>query len=366
MTGPPAYSFETIHTLDARTNVFLEVMADHLKLSDAEVFDEIQQLLRRLKTALSSKGIDYERLRPALTPSIDRDERAFVFDSARCTDSLYGREAVRKIMGLLGRDSTHSVLCGDWLPWRGRFDEWASVSPAALTSDSLQQLEGSGNTLYFVYLNHLTPALTEQLDETLRQASFYLGYLDLNLATPLKGCLATILVRELIKHRHFVIRAHEDDRPDSEDIDLSLFKLADLGFSVRSVPSMLYGPLLSYKIERPVFRGERDTHFSLNAITPTPTALREFEVVLEQSKLDYLRIHKLGSLARSGLAGLTADDIADQIRAKIEANYIYSLSRSADGSTLKFNILMQFGTARTLCALEYIQTGRRLRVITFY
>lgn len=366
MTRPPAFRFETIHALDARTNVFLEVMTDHLKLSDAEVFDQIQQLLRRLTSALSSKGIEYERLRPALTPSTDRDERAFVFDSARCTDSLYGREAVRKILSLLGRESTHSVLCGDWLPWRGRFDEWASISQAALTSDSLPALGGSGETFYFVYLNHLTPAMTEQLDTALRQTPFYLGYLDLNLATPLKGCLATILVRELITHRHFVIRAHEDDRPDTEDRDLSLFELADLGFTIRSVPAMLYGPFLSYKIERPIVRGESDTRFSLNAITPTPTALSDFEIVLEQSKLNYLRTHKLGSLARSGLERLTGDEIADQIRAKIEANYIYSLSRSTDGSTLKFNIIMQFGTARTLCALEYVQTLRKLRVITFY
>ncbi|MFY3742480.1 hypothetical protein ACOQFB_01125 [Anaeromyxobacter sp. Red801] len=365
MTQLLPFAFDTIHTLEARSNVFLEVTAKHFELSDDHVFALIHLLLKRLRAALSSKGIEYERLRPALTPSIDRDEHAFVFDSAECHSSLYGREAIRTILPLLDRDSTHSVLCGDWLPSRGSFAEWAELSRSCVASLP-SCLGGRGDTLYFVYLNHLTPTTTARLHATLQQSSFYLGYLDLTLASPLKACLATTLVRECIKHRRIILRAHEDDRDDSEDVDLSLFEFATLGFTVRSVPAMLYGPFLSYKIERPVLKGELDIHFSLNALTPAPLALRGFDVVLEPSKLEYLRTHKRGSLESAGLHELDPQEFARQIRAKVEANYIYRLARSADGTTLKFNVVAEFAGARTVCALEYIPAERRLRVITLY
>lgn len=367
--SPPsgAYQFDVILTLDARTNILLEVITTQFRLSDSRVFWEIQQLLSRLRGTLSAKGITYEQLRPALVPQADRGEHAFVFDWAKSNSSLYGPQAVQAILPLLNSTSTHSFLCGDWLPWRGPFDEWAAASPAALTDEGLLRAGGRGDTLYFVYLNNLTRAMVYRLDGELRRCPSYIGHLDLTLATPLKGCLSTILARDFIKHRKLVIKAHEDDRPDEEDFNLSLYDFSSVDLRLRSVPSMLYGPLLSYKIERPVIPGELDTKFSLNALTPSPIDLSALAVVLDERKLQYLRKEKRTSLDRAALASLSAADIASQIHAKLQASYIYNLARALDGPTLKLNVILEFaGGVRTVCALEYLPTEQLLRVITLF
>src|SRR5260370_41035507 len=93
------HTFDTIFTLEARSNVLLDVMRDHLNLNDQHVFNLIQGLFRRLRTLLASKDIEYSRLKPALVPNTGRrHERAFVFDWSKATSSFYGGEAVHPIL----------------------------------------------------------------------------------------------------------------------------------------------------------------------------------------------------------------------------------------------------------------------------
>jgi hypothetical protein len=117
MLSASSYPFDTIYTLEARSNAYLPVMKDHLDLSDRQVFNLIQGLFHHLCTLLASKGIEYSKLKGALVPNTGhRHERAFVFDWSKETSGLYGREAVHAILPVLDASSTHSVLCGDWLP----------------------------------------------------------------------------------------------------------------------------------------------------------------------------------------------------------------------------------------------------------
>jgi hypothetical protein len=226
---------------------------------------------------------------------------------------------------------------------------------------------GHGDTLYFVYLNNLSSAATSRVHARLLASPWYLGFLDLDLASLVKACLSFMLVRAFIKHESLIIGGHEDDRDDSENVNLSLFDFDSLSLSVRSVPLMLYGPFLSYKVERPVVEGDRDSKFSLNAMTPHPVEFDDFDIVLEEQKLEYLKREKRGSLQQAGLINLNAEEIAGQIRAKFVRNYIYNLSRSATGETLKFNIILEFpGGVRKVCALNYDTPSKVLKVITFY
>jgi hypothetical protein len=247
------------------------------------------------------------------------------------------------------------------------FGEMLTASPSASSDREIVRRGGRGDTLYFVYLNNLSSAATSRVHDRLVASPWYLGFLDLDSASPVKACLSLMLVRAFIKHESVIIGGHEDDRDDNENVNLSLFDFDSLALSVRSVPLMLYGIFLSYKIERPVFEGERDTKFSLNAMTPNPIEFRDFEVVLDERRLDYLRENKAGSLRQTGLLKLNAKEIVRQIRSKIAANYIYSLSRSTNGETLKFNIILQFsGGVRKICALGYDTPKKVLKVITFY
>ena len=122
-----SFSFDTIFTLDARTNILLEVTTDYFGLNPKQVFRSIQQSFVELKSALDQKGIDYSDLKGALVPSTTREEWAFLFDWERSEHSAYGREAMHSLLPLLNRKGTHSVLCGDWV-LRERFSTWAAES----------------------------------------------------------------------------------------------------------------------------------------------------------------------------------------------------------------------------------------------
>jgi hypothetical protein len=164
-----------------------------------------------------------------------------------------------------------------------------------------------------------------------------------------------------------VLLGHEDDRDENEDHSLKLYDFAKFGFKVRSVPSWMYGTYLSYKIERPVFDFDHwDSKFSVNAMTPAPAPLVDCNVILEEAKLGYLMVKKTGSLKRVGFAGLSAAAVAEQIKRKLAASYIYNLARSESVATLKFNIVLEAAGSRCTCALEYRPEDKQLKVITLF
>lgn len=73
-------SFDVILTLEARSNIMLDVITTHFMLSEHEVFREISSNARHLRQLLSRKGVEYLDLKRALVPATDRGERAFLFD----------------------------------------------------------------------------------------------------------------------------------------------------------------------------------------------------------------------------------------------------------------------------------------------
>jgi hypothetical protein len=89
---------------------------------------------------LTSKRIKYTDLRRALVPSIDRHERALVFDYTRFDTLMYGRDVIHKLLPHLRPESTHSVLCGDWLR-DGVFSKWLGISPGAIGTVNPERLD---------------------------------------------------------------------------------------------------------------------------------------------------------------------------------------------------------------------------------
>jgi hypothetical protein len=364
----PEHRFETIFTLEARSNLFLQGTQQHFQLSDRQVFQMIQELFQRTTQILASKNIDYARLRRALVPNTQRKERALVFNYTMIEVMAYGREVVHHVLAHLRRESTHSVLCGDWL--RGEeyiFAEWLDGSPGALGSVDRDLAQARHSPYYFVYLNNLSDADTTRIDQAFRGHRGYVGSLDLTLDSPIKTYISSCLVRAFIKHGTLIISGHEDDRDPAEDYNLSLFDFNQFGLTVRSLPLTYYGVFLSYKIERQNMPQDGDRRFSLNAMTPSPKLIDDFEVVLEEPKLRYLREQKAGSLKRAGFAELDATDIAQRIREKVDASYIYYLSRATNAPTLKFNVLVETPSrSRIECALEYQPDDGLLRVLTLF
>ena len=364
------YRFQTIHTLEARSNFLLEVTQKHFKLSDPQVFQMIQGLLQPTVEILASKGVVYEQLRRVLVPSRDRHDRALVFNYNKFDTSMYGRDVVHRLLPLLRPDSSHSFLFGDWLHGERRddtFGRWLDGSPGAIGSVKLALAHERYSPYYFAYLNNLTSADAIRIDQGFKSHPAYIGSLHLDFDSPVKSYLSTCLIRDFIKQRKVIIKGHEDDRHPAEDHNLSLFDFDQFGLTVRSLPLMYYGVLLSYKIERLHMPEDGDRRFSLNALTPTPKMIDDFEVELEEAKHKYLQEEKSGSLRRAGLADLNAGQIASRIRQKVDDSYIYRLSRATNGDALKFNVMIEaIPGVRTECALEYVPEQRILRVVTLY
>jgi hypothetical protein len=166
---------------------------------------------------------------------------------------------------------------------------------------------------------------------------------------------------------------HEDDVDNEQDVNMRGYPFEEYGFECRSLQSSLFDLLLSYKIERPVFRGfETDWEFSINAVNPSPVPLSQLNVKVEASKFEYLLAEKAFSLKRIGLMASTHRELEDIIQEKLSSNYIYNMCYDDEDETTKFDILLEVRTCdasapfRTLVALKYVPKERCLRLITLY
>ena len=104
---------DTIFTLNARDNVFLEVLQEHFRLSPEKMYGEIRALFNETLDALNISGINYLEVKKALVPSTDKYELALLFNSQEIDSYAYGREVFYHILPLLDRRTTQSALVGD-------------------------------------------------------------------------------------------------------------------------------------------------------------------------------------------------------------------------------------------------------------
>ena len=347
-----------IHTLNARGNVMLEVMRDYFKLTPNHMQREIQGMHRTLDDTLSKKGISYADLRSALVPNRKRREIALVFDTLSIESNWYGLDVFERIIPLLDKKSKHSILVGDYLDRPGQEEKLFTAFKESV--QFRRNVEFRYPTqFYIVYLNNLSNAMVHRFDEGLKDYEAYVGFADTTYASVFKFYLSTMLVNLGIKHGSILIQGHEPDRDNSEDVNTCGYPFKEVGFTCRSVSSELEGVLLSYKIERPVFHGfEVDTEFALNAINLRPLPLDEFEIEVEEAKLSYVKSIKKSSVERAGLEAITSVELAELIRGKISASYIYNFVFLEEHDVAKFNIIIELPSrssreaTRLLAALE--------------
>ncbi|HEX7858474.1 MAG TPA: hypothetical protein VF503_32725 [Sphingobium sp.] len=100
--------------------------------------------------------------------------------------------------------------------------------------------------------------------------------------------------------------------------------------------------------------------------------LDDFEIEVEDAKLAYVKEAKNGSIERAGLEDITASELAEIIKAKISANYIYELHFKAEFDVAKFNIIIEIPSrsasepTRIMAALKYQPEQKQLKLITLF
>ena len=360
---------QPIHTVNSRSHVMLEILRDDFGLAGARMKREIQRLHREVVRVLATKNIDYASLRFALVPTMDRQEALFIFDSEETGSNLYGRDVFSHVLPLLDARTTQSILVGDLLGNDQRLIfEILRESMVLARSFTFKH----ATLLYGVYINNLTDAGLGRLHQGLASSGSYLGYIPMTFLSRAKIYVSTTMAGFLLKKGNTLIMAHEDDRPNTEDINITLYDLEQCGYKITSLQSTYFSIFLTYKIERPVYKGdETDIEISLNAISSDIQPLKEFSVLLDEAKHGYLINAKLGKLHKAGLAEADRTQIESIIQAKVSASYVYNLVYLDEHDVMKFNIMLEIARSdgyptRMTAALEYMPEKKLLRVITLH
>lgn len=361
----------SIHTLNARENIFLEVMKNYFSLDSKQLNIEINSVFENFIEILNEKKINYKELRGALSPQTDRKEIALVFDTQKIKSCWYGFEVFKKILPLFNKKSSHSVLCGDYIGsnemrqqlYKEFFNELNPISDVEYKHHS---------QFYIVYINNLSEKMFTDFNDGLKLFVPYVGYFNVTNSSFIKMYLSTILTHLFVKNKNMIIAGHEDDRSNLENVNVSDYSFEENGYLCKSLQSMYYSLFLSYKIERQVFDGfESDTDFSLNALSENVLNISDFNLLIEENKFkNYLLTTKLANLQRAGLHEMTIEELEKLIKNKIQDNYIYNLSFLPEYNIVKFNIILEITQSdsrkkiKILVALEYVPTDKTLKVIT--
>jgi hypothetical protein len=361
----------SIHTIDSRNHLMLETLHKHYSWSDKRTFNEIQVLHKTLVQILEAKGIKYEELRAALVPQQQKHEAAFLFDYKRCDTGMYGKQCGERLLQLLERDTTHSILSGDL---KDDHDEIARklLAESAIVATDLNFKHPCN--VYAIYVNNLSASAIRKIDAGLKAHQSYIAYVPCTCASLVKTFISLSMGSRFIKHKRTIIVGHEDDRPNCENHNLLLYDFEQFDFTIKSLQGTYYGVFLAYKIERMFLeQSDGDLEIALRAMSKTMVPLVDFTVFIEDQKFDnYLMISsKRGILEKAGLAGLSKTELEEVIRQKLRSNYIYNMEwRDEPAYKLsKFNVMLEFPRhdgypERLVVALEYRPAMKQLRLIT--
>jgi len=360
---------EPIHTLNTRSHIVLDLLRDYDGLSAEQMMSEIRRLHSETINILAEKNIEYAGLRSGLVPQMDRQEALFLFDSEETGSSLYGPDVFDHLLPVLDPRTTQSILVGDLLG-----DNQQLILD--ILRESLQLARPftfrHGTLIFGVYLNNLTDTSVERLNRELTQFPAYIGYIPTTFMSRAKIYASTTMAGFLLKKGKTLIMSHEDDRSNSENINITPYRLEKHGYTIASLQGIYQSIFLTFKIERPVFPADiKDQEHSLNAISRSLDPPTGCKVLLEEAKHGYLINQKLGKLKKAELDQLDRVQIERIIESKVAENYIYNLAYISTHNVIKFNIMLELERVngyptRVTAALEYLPESKTLRVITLH
>lgn len=366
-----------IYTFDTRDFCMYPVMKSYFELNDHELYETIQNGMEILRAQLSMKGISYDSLKGALIPNQDKDkfETCFVFDSNQIQHSDYGAYVFEKLLPLLDKESTYSILAGDYIDSIDRQCDNSQVLLRYALKDVLFRCNTSdyihSSQYYLIYINRLTGSQRSKIVEGFYSCPWFTGFADLTYNSAFKTYISTILVPVCIKSKKQVIVSHPSDFKDEENMNMRGFPFEENGFKLVSINEDSYGAFLAYKIEREV-PDKEDISFSFNALFPKFDSWEKLDFAISDDKWNkYLTDKENGKGKIMESLGYDPDEkvrFCKEIYKKICANYIYNLRKNQYGDLL-FNVCIELPTVnqhirRTTIALKYHPDEGRIDLIT--
>jgi hypothetical protein len=354
--------FETIHTINARDNVFMEVMSE---LSPSkEVFQEdFFSRKQELSHMLIREGVNYSDLKSALVPSRHKKEVSFIFDweTVEQSDACYGHAIFDSMLPLFGNDWTCSVMIGDISPSK-RVKAWMIKNGEIHVPDA----KINPMTLFAVFINNISENRIAEIHDFLRSFRGYIGFCDITSPSYMRDVIACTVTHMFVKCKDVMLSSSPDVMKNLERGTM-FYEYEKHGFRSLLVPEEYFIFLLSYKIEGSMkWEHKFDDAIATNLMGMKKNNFQDIEVLLSQPKLGYLHKEKAESLSLAGLDCMDSIQIAEQIKTKLENHYVYNIARSLDGSIGKCCVNIRLNNRSFFCALKCDIGIGKLEVTTFY
>lgn len=230
-----------IYSFNAQDNMLYKAMKTNFRLSDEEVYKTIQDEFSVLLKRLSCKKVAYEKLKGALVPNQDADmyETCFVVDWSLIDDANYGDLVFRALLPLLDKNSTCSILCGDYMDCIHTADSSSQFHLRTALHEVLVRCNASkyqySSQYFLIYFNRLTRNQRKRIVEGLLQYPWFTGFADLTRESFFKTYISFVLVHAFIKQGKQIIASHPSDCPDEENVNMSGYPFEEHGFSFCSI-----------------------------------------------------------------------------------------------------------------------------------
>lgn len=375
-TGATGPAF-TIHSLNHYTNVFISSIAAALDLESKCVGDLIRELHRETIRELAKGGVEYADLRWALTPRATHAEIAFLFDSTAAGSDHYGFEFSKSWLPDLWRHGPQrtAISQGDlysappgWV--------WKELDEHLVRKNGIPRL--ATEQYYVLYLTNMSRTQVRAMDAALRDSTAaYLGYIDCSTWTPLKSFM--LLPQYAIRDGDaLVVPADEVGSPHITP------PAGDHSFRVIGVEQTLYGVVLEHRMDNGVPQwADEDSALTLTALGGAQSPLGDLRLDLDERRFIYLTSETNGhgaSVRRAGLHGLSREEFAQAIEAKIHSGLMFNVrfvhgtrdgEPSPENDALMFTVPVEFpdgtGTVRRYqVGVKYCPASHSGEVVTFH
>lgn len=368
-----------IYIINAAGYLLYPVAKSFFNLSDTDVYAMINDDHLKLLQRLAIKNINYDNLKRALVPNQEKDKKeiCFIFDSLQINSNTYGNEIFNKLIPLLDKESTYSILAGDYIDTLKDVSNSQFILKEVLNEMIIKcnsSIYQHSSQYFLIYINSITESQAQFIIDGLKKFGWFYGYADFNLHSIFKTYLSTILSSVCIKNRATIIASHPSDYDDYENVNMLGYQFEESGFKFISINEDSFGPFLNYKIES-MLPNRDDVGFSFNALFPKFDSIERLKINITNNRwINYFNIEKgnngkAGILETLDIDNISKDEFAEMIFKQICGKYIYNLRKNEYENNYLFNVCIELLTKnkrkrKTTVALKYKPDSGEIEIVT--
>ncbi|MFC8898525.1 hypothetical protein [Streptomyces cinereoruber] len=339
--------------------------------------DQFHRMMRaahhQLVTDLAGKGVDYDQLAKALTPTSKRKEVAYLFHSptaSELSNGFYGRHIAEAWIPALPKPKNtvpvNAIAHGDIL-WGIVAEVDAAMRQHAVIHRTLDFQ--SPQLIYCVYITNLSPQQVRDIDAAVHTHPAYLGYVDCTTRTPLKEFLGPSLPQVGLRAGDLILEGVDGDVPNAR-----AFPFEENGYRPVGVRQDLYLPFLRFRINtRLTGMDSSEKYAALTTLSPDASLIQSPHIRMTPRRYGYLhdpRERHLGQLQIAGLADLSQAELEARLSELAAEGHVYRLEYNAEHDVLKYNVLIEIETGdgdykSFVLVLKLHRADKRVELVTF-